>query len=150
MSNVLSLRMKIKRVHINCSWIQTGMSKHLTKDILVTKYHRKTSSCIHVEECLESNTKCGITHSVPQQQTLATVGWPIFFQICAWEAKASHRTMENWMPLWTFVTGKDTRFEYEKWFQDNTLSGFTFSNSSRTLLEAKTSSPHGFYLHALK
>lgn len=33
---------------------------------------------------------------------------------------------------------KPSRFKYEKWFQDNTLSGFTFSNSSRTQLEAKT------------
>lgn len=39
---------------------------------------------------------------------------------------------------------------YEKWFQDNKQSGFTFSNSSRTLPEAETQNHCGFYLNAWK
>lgn len=112
--------------------------------------------------CFESDTKCGT--ALMLSKTLAALGYLVLFKGFACEAKASHMTLpsepkyvfiqyifraENWMFLWN-VSVRDENRTWSQWFQDNMISGFTFWNSSRTLLEAKTQNRRGFYPNALK
>lgn len=122
------------------------MYKHPTEDSLVTKYSQEEE---HLHSCGNVFLKViqNAAQHTPYQKTLAAVSYPISFRY-ALEKQKHHVEVSPLSPnkFWdAFVdishrerNGKPSRFKCEKWFQDNTLSGFTFSNSSRTLLEAKT------------
>lgn len=104
--------------------------------------HRKTSSCIHVGMWFESDTKCGITHSRPKNIG-SSRNSQFRSDMCLKSRSISLNNPLSPNKLYYGKTrclcqhsgwerhSKRSHRKFKKWFQEDTLSGFTFTKQQQ-------------------